>query len=124
MSGGGGSGVGNALMTAGLVAVGGAAILATGGLATPGVVAAMGAGGAMGIAGGMSANANVAAKQAAKQADNTISSLIGQKKPTPEMPSTTKVADKGIQQLKSLQSRSGRVSTQLTTPGSQNTFGG
>ena len=122
--GGGGSGVGNALMTAGLIAVGGAAILATGGLATPGVVAAMGTGGALGIAGGAAKNASVAAKQVAKQADNVTSSLLGQRKPAPEMPSATKVADRGVQQLRALQARSGRASTQLTTPGSQNTFGG
>lgn len=123
MSGGGGSGVGNALMTAGLVVAGGALILGTAGAATPFVAGAAAAGGLAGAAVGGNMNAQ-AAKGAITKQNSAINSLLGKKASTPIAPTTTKASTAGIDALKALQVRSGRASTQLTNPGSQNTFGG
>lgn len=64
------------------------------------------------------------AKTAARQNANAIDSLLNQKSPTPIAPTTTKSSNAALNALRALQVRSGRASTQLTNPGSQNTFGG
>jgi hypothetical protein len=121
--GGGGSGVGSSLMTAGLIVAGGAAILASGGLATPLVAGAAAAGGLAGAAVGSNMS-NKAASALQTKTHAAINNLFSNKQAAPAAPSTSKASTAGIDTLRQLQSRSGRASTLLTSPGSQNTFGG
>lgn len=116
MSGGGGSAVKQVLGAAGL-ALSIAAAPATGGaslLGVPGSLAALGS--------GMKSAAGTA-KRAANAANNNMSALFRNKAPTPIAPTNTN-STAGIDTLRALQARSGRASTLLTSPGSQNTFGG